>query len=51
LAASKRWKTGQNIIRIPELLLFRGNQPTAMDHINIIYKEYDSWKKALKTKD
>lgn len=44
LKESKRWKAGNALIRFLEILLLRGREPLALDHMEKIISEYAAWK-------
>ena len=46
LLASKRWKTGDRIFSIIDILLFRGNREKSVDHMQKILSEFKNWQKA-----
>ena len=41
LIASKRWKVGNGLIRLLEIILMRKKQPLAIDHMLALFKQYD----------
>ncbi len=43
LKDSKRWQTGNRVLSGVDALLFKGRQPTAMEHICSILAEFDAW--------
>ncbi len=44
LRESKRWKVGNTVIRIVEILLFRKKEALALDHMTQIFAEYEARK-------